>query len=46
MARNNTQQVKKVSDIWTRWTNPLRSLSQAEIDRLLENARLGNDIRL
>ena len=48
MARKNNepQLVKKVSDIWTRWTNPLRSLSQAEIDRLLENARLGNDIRL
>lgn len=47
MAEKNEQPMtKKIVDIWTRWTNPLRSLSYSEIERLLDNARLGNDIRL
>lgn len=47
MAKNNeAQMTKKIADIWTRWTNPLRSLSYSEIEHLLDNARLGNDIRL
>lgn len=38
--------VKKIADIWTRWTNPLRSLNSYEIERLLDNARLGDDLKL
>lgn len=38
--------VKKIADIWTRWTNPLRSLNTYEIERLLDNARLGDDLKL
>ena len=46
ITTDNTTETKKVVDIWTRWTNPLRSLSQPEIERLLDNARLGDDLRL
>ena len=38
--------VKKIADIWTRYINPLRSLNSYEIERLLDNARLGDDLKL
>ena len=40
------QEVKKVVDIWTKWTNPLRNLTTYEIERLLDNARRGDDVKL
>lgn len=43
---DNENDIQKVVDIWTRWTNPLRSLTTVEIERLLENARLGDDVKL
>lgn len=43
---DNENDIQKVVDIWTRWTNPLRSLTSVEIERLLENARLGDDVKL
>lgn len=43
MAANST---KKILDVWQRFTNPLRSLTQPEIERMMENARFGNDARL
>ena len=49
MAKNDKTElepVKKIADIWTRWTNPLRSLNTYEIERLLDNARLGDDLKL
>lgn len=39
-------QVQKVVDIWTKWTNPLRNLNTYEIERLLDNARRGDDVKL
>ena len=39
-------EVQKVVDIWTKWTNPLRSLTSYEIERLLDNARRGDDLKL
>lgn len=38
--------VKHVTDIWTKWTNPLRNLNAYEIERLLDNARRGDDVKL
>lgn len=35
-----------VVDIWTKWTNPLRNLTSYEIERLLDNARRGDDVKL
>lgn len=35
-----------VVDIWTKWTNPLRNLNSYEIERLLDNARRGDDVKL
>lgn len=37
---------QKVVDIWTREINPLRNLTSYEIERLLTNARLGDDMKL
>lgn len=39
-------QDQHIVDIWTLWTNPLRSLTNYEIERLLDNARLGDDVKL
>ena len=39
-------QTQKVVDIWTKWTNPLRNLNSYEIERLLDNARRGDDVKL
>lgn len=39
-------EVKKVVDIWSSYTNPLRSLTSVDIERLLDNARHGDDLRL
>lgn len=47
-TRKNKEEedVKAVADIWSRYTNPLRSLNSYEIGRLLDNARLGDDVKL
>lgn len=37
---------EKISSIWTKMTNPLRFLNTMEIERLLEMARQGQDVRL
>ena len=37
---------EKISSIWNKMTNPLRFLSTPEIERLLEMARQGQDVRL
>ena len=39
-------QTQHVVDIWTKWTNPLRNLNSYEIERLLDNARRGDDVKL
>lgn len=39
-------EAKRVVDIWTREINPLRNLTAYQIERLLDNARLGDDIKL
>lgn len=44
--KKELEPVKRIADIWTRWTNPLRSLTTYEIERLLDNARLGDDLKL
>lgn len=36
----------KICNIWTRWSNPLRSLDTVEIERMMANARLGDDLKL
>ena len=36
----------KIIDIWTKVSNPLRYLTNTYIENMLDNARLGNDIRL
>lgn len=38
--------VSKICSIWTKWSNPLRNLNTAEIDRMMSNARLGDDLKL
>lgn len=46
-ANPSTQtQTHHVVDIWTKWTNPLRNLNSYEIERLLDNARRGDDVKL
>lgn len=37
---------EKISIVWNKMTNPLRYLSTPEIERLLEMARQGQDVRL
>lgn len=45
--RNTTDNsAEKISSIWTKIINPLRFLSTPEIERLLEMARQGQDVRL
>lgn len=44
--QDNFNEVKKVTNAWMHFTNPLRSLTAPEIERLLNNARLGDDVRL
>lgn len=44
--QDSSDEVKKVTNAWTHFTNPLRSLTAPEIERLLNNARLGDDVRL
>lgn len=39
-------EAKRVVDIWTREINPLRNLTAYQIEMLLDNARLGDDIKL
>lgn len=36
----------KVCNIWTRYSNPLRGLNTHEIERMLQNARYGDDLKL
>lgn len=38
--------IEKISSVWFKMTNPLRYLSSPEIERLLEMARQGQDVRL
>lgn len=38
--------ISRVCNIWTKWSNPLRSLNTFEIERMLQNARFGDDVRL
>lgn len=44
MTENTT--IEKVSNIWARCSNPLRQLTTYDIERMLQNARYGDDIRL
>lgn len=43
MTENSAE---KISIVWNKMTNPLRYLSTPEIERLLEMARQGQDVRL
>lgn len=36
----------KIANAWVKLTNPLRSLSQSQINAMLNNARYGNDAKL
>lgn len=38
--------IQKVSNIWTKVSNPLRYLNNNQIETLLNNARYGDDVRL
>lgn len=40
------QQSSKICNIWTRYSNPLRGLNTHEIERMLQNARYGDDLKL
>lgn len=42
----NAPQSSKICNIWTRYSNPLRALNTFEIDRMLQNARFGDDLKL
>ena len=44
--KDNDTTPEKISSVWTKMINPLRFLSTPEIERLLEQARLGQDVRL
>lgn len=46
MAEDTNTEIQKVTNAWTHWTNPLRSLTTVEIEQLLDNSRLGNDVKL
>ena len=46
MAEDTNTEIQKVTNAWTHWTNPLRSLTTVEIQQLLDNSRLGNDVKL
>ena len=46
MAEDTNTEIQKVTNAWTHWTNPLRSLTTVEIEHLLDNARLGDDVKL
>ncbi len=36
----------KVCNVWTKCSNPLRGLNTYEVERMLQNARFGDDLRL
>lgn len=40
------QRIEKVCNIWTHYSNPLRALNTHEIERMLQNARYGDDVKL
>lgn len=42
----NNLPLKTIADVWQKTTNPLRTLNTFEIERMLQNARLGNDVKL
>lgn len=44
MTKNNPS--SKIAQIWQKYTNPLRGMTEAQIEQLMTNARYGNDIRL
>lgn len=45
-TKNDKSSIAKVCNIWTKWANPLRSLNSYEIERMLQNARFGDDVKL
>ncbi len=45
MAKKDTT-IKKVASIFARYSNPIRTLNTLEIDRMLQNARWGDDVKL
>lgn len=46
MTNTEDKPVEKVANIWARCSNPLRQLTTYDIERMLQNARYGDDIRL
>lgn len=44
--KEKTLQSSKICNIWTRYSNPLRALNSYEIERMLQNARFGDDLKL
>lgn len=46
MKDSNEQSQTQLASIWTKVSNPLRFLNTFEIERLLDMARLGGDVRL
>lgn len=44
--KDNENSQTRLASIWTKVSNPLRYLNTFEIERLLEMARLGGDVRL
>lgn len=46
MANDKQNKLGKISSAWTLCVNPLRGLTKSQIDQMLQNARIGNDVRL
>ncbi len=45
MARRR-QTVQQIADSWQIACNPLRALTSVQIERMIEQARMGNDVML
>lgn len=46
MAKDTNNKISKLSQAWTLSVNPLRGLTRQQIEQMLQNARIGNDVRL
>lgn len=40
------QKIQKVADVWSSCWNPLDGLDQREVEMMVDQARIGNDVRL
>lgn len=46
MPAEKQTKIGKISTFWNNSINPLRGLTKSGIDQMLQNARIGNDVRL